>query len=283
MTRPPAISASEHHDPSAGGDKVLLEQEYYSVGGGFIEWKGYTAPKKGAPKYPYAPWPSCWEHCQNKLTLAQVAMANETSVSGKSEAEVNAHLDKILAARCHCKDWVWQRQLQPCPTDQAQDQGGHLQACPKPGKAPPARRSDWLAAYALAGSEENARGHLVITAPTGGSAGVLPAVVFSLGENGAKLSDEKIRNGLLVGAVVGYLCKHNATLSAAEGGCQAELGVASAMGAALIAAAYDEPPQVAANGAEGALEHHLGMTCDPVAGFVQIPCIERCAFGAVKS
>jgi len=140
-----------------------------------------------------------------------------------------------------------------------------------------------VSAYALAGSEENARGHLVITAPTGGSAGVLPAVVYSLGESGAKLSDDQIRQGLLAGAVVGYLCKHNATLSAAEGGCQAEIGVASAMGAALIAQAYGDPPQVAANGAEGALEHHLGMTCDPVAGFVQIPCIERCAFGAVKA
>jgi L-serine dehydratase len=140
-----------------------------------------------------------------------------------------------------------------------------------------------VAAYALAGSEENARGHLVVTAPTGGSAGVLPAVLYSLGEGGAKMSQDKLRNGLLAAAVVGYLCKHNATLAAAEGGCQAEIGVASAMGAAFVAQAYDEDPQIAGNGAEAALEHHLGMTCDPVAGFVQIPCIERCAFGAVKA
>ena len=84
-------------------------------------------------------------------------------------------------------------------------------------------------------------------------------------------------------AAVGYLCKHNATLSGAEGGCQAEIGVASAMGAAFIAQAHDFDHQVIANAAESALEHHLGMTCDPVAGFVQVPCIERCAFGAVKS
>jgi L-serine dehydratase len=82
---------------------------------------------------------------------------------------------------------------------------------------------------------------------------------------------------------VGYLCKHNATLAAAEGGCQAEIGVASAMGAALIAQAHDHNNQVIANAAESALEHHLGMTCDPVAGYVQIPCIERCAYGAVKA
>jgi L-serine dehydratase len=139
-----------------------------------------------------------------------------------------------------------------------------------------------IAAYALAGSEENGRGHLVVTAPTGGSAGVLPAIVYGLGEGGRKLPPEKIREGMLAAAAIGYLCKHNATLSAAEGGCQAEIGVASAMAAALVATAHDAEPRVVENAAESALEHHLGMTCDPVAGFVQIPCIERCAFGAVK-
>jgi len=139
-----------------------------------------------------------------------------------------------------------------------------------------------LSAYALAGSEENARGHLVVTAPTGGSAGVMPAVVYGLGEGGRKLSAEKIRDGMLAAAAIGYLCKHNATLSAAEGGCQAEIGVASGMAAALVAAAHDASPRVTENAAESAIEHHLGMTCDPIAGYVQVPCIERCAFGAVK-
>jgi L-serine dehydratase len=148
----------------------------------------------------------------------------------------------------------------------------------------PARRGIGIvSAAALAGSEENARGHLVITAPTGGSAGVMPAVIYSLGPEGANKSDQKLREALLAGAIIGYLCKHNATLSAAEGGCQAEIGVASGMSGAAIAQAHDDPPQIAANAAGAALEHHLGMTCDPVAGFVQIPCIERCAFGAVKA
>src|SRR5207248_8907943 len=133
------------------------------------------------------------------------------------------------------------------------------------------------------GSEENARGHLVVTAPTGGSAGVMPALVYAAGEGGRKLSQEKIRSGMLAAAGIGYLCKHNATLSGAEGGCQAEIGVASAMGAAFIAQAMDSAPLVIENAAESALEHHLGMTCDPVAGYVQVPCIERCAFGAVKA
>jgi L-serine dehydratase len=140
-----------------------------------------------------------------------------------------------------------------------------------------------VAAFALAGSEENARGHLVVTAPTAGSAGVIPAIVYALGEGGRELPQEKIRAGLLAAAVIGYLGKHNATLSGAEGGCQAEIGVASAMGAALIAQAHDLGHQVIANAAESSLEHHLGMTCDPVAGYVQLPCIERCAYGAVKA
>jgi len=123
----------------------------------------------------------------------------------------------------------------------------------------------------------------VVTAPTCGSAGVIPALVHVLGEGGRNLPKEKIRNGMLAAAAVGYLCKHNATLSGAEGGCQAEIGVASAMGAALVAQAHDQPNLVVANAAEAALQHHLGMTCDPVAGYVQVPCIERCAFGAVKS
>jgi L-serine dehydratase len=267
------------------GDKPILEQEYYSVGGGFIEWKGYEPPKKGAPKYPYQTMAEVLAFTnRDNISLAQLAMANEVAVSGKTEEEVNAFLDKIVAAM---RATVQAGLAAPTSTlpgpiklkTKAHDVYESVKS--QPGVA--RQGIGLVAAYALAGSEENARGHLVITAPTGGSAGVMPAVLVSLGEAGAKLSDDKIRQGLLAGVVVGYLCKHNATLSAAEGGCQAEIGVASAMGAAMIAQAYDETPQVAANAAEGALEHHLGMTCDPVAGFVQIPCIERCAFGAVKS
>jgi L-serine dehydratase len=140
-----------------------------------------------------------------------------------------------------------------------------------------------VAACALAASEENARGHLVITAPTGGSAGVMPAVVYALVESGRKLPMDKVREGLLAALAIGYLCKHNATLAAAEGGCQSEIGVASAMAAAFIGQAMGSSPLVIENAAESALEHHLGMTCDPVAGYVQVPCIERCAFGAVKA
>ena len=266
-------------------DKVLLEQEYYSVGGGFIEWKGYTPPRKGAPKYPYSTMAALLAHARdNNLTIAQLAIANEVAVTGKSEADVNAFLDKIMTAMRSIVQTGLDAPTGTLPgpiklKTKANDIYKNLAM-----QEGAARKGVGLVAvYALAGSEENARGHLVVTAPTGGSAGVIPALVFSLGNGGANLSEEKIRNGMLAAAVIGYLCKHNATLSGAEGGCQAEIGVASAMGAALIAQAYDEPPQVVANAAEAALQHHLGMTCDPVAGFVQVPCIERCAFGAVKS
>jgi len=267
------------------GDKAIYEQEYYSVGGGFIEWKGYEPPKKGQPKYPYSTMKELRKHAEdNKLSMAQVIMANELAVSGRSEEQINAFLDKIANAmlatvksglsvkegvlpgpiKLHSKAaTVWER---------AQDD-----------KYQSDRAIAQVSALALAASEENARGHLVITAPTGGSAGVMPAIVYAMTQSQRKLPMEKVRQGLLAGAGVGYLCKHNATLSGAEGGCQSEIGVASAMAAAFIAQAMDASPLVLENAAESALEHHLGMTCDPVAGYVQVPCIERCAFGAVKA
>lgn len=267
------------------GDTVLLEQEYYSVGGGFIEWKGYEPPKKGAPKYPYSTMADLQKHAEaNKLSVAQVVMANEVAVSGKSEAEINAFIDKIATAMVN----IVKAGLSAPPATlpgpiKLKTKAGDVYKRAMDDKYEKQRGVGVVSAYALAGSEENARGHLVVTAPTGGSAGVMPALVYAVGEGGRGLPQEKIRNGFLAAAGVGYLCKHNATLSGAEGGCQAEIGVASAMGAAFLAEAHDFPHQVVANAAESSLQHHLGMTCDPVAGFVQVPCIERCAFGAVKA
>ena len=267
------------------GSDVLLEQEYYSVGGGFIEWKGYIPPKKNAPKYPFRTMKELRAHADtNKMTIAQVMMANEMSIAGRTEAEVYAFVDKIINAmtatvksglsmpeddvlpgpiKLHSKAaTVYKRAMDD--TNVADRGVGLLSAC------------------AIAASEENARGHLVITAPTGGSAGVMPSLVYALIE-ARKVPMQKVRNGMLAAAAVGYLCKHHATLSAAEGGCQAEIGVASSMAAALVATAFDAESRVVENAAESALEHHLGMTCDPVAGYVQVPCVERCAFGAVKA
>jgi L-serine dehydratase len=268
------------------GNDVLLEQEYYSVGGGFIEWKGYVPPKKNPPKYPFSTMKELRAHADNnKITIAQVMLANEMSIAGRSEEEVYAFIDKIInamAATVKSGLSMSEDNVLPGPI-KLHSKAATVYKRAMDDTYQSDRGIGVLSAYALAASEENGRGHLVITAPTGGSAGVMPALVYGLGEGARKLPPQKIRDGMLAAAAVGYLCKHHATLSAAEGGCQAEIGVASSMAAALIATAYDADSRIVENAAESALEHHLGMTCDPVAGYVQVPCIERCAFGAVKA
>jgi L-serine dehydratase len=267
------------------GDQVLLEQEYYSVGGGFIEWKGYVPPKKNPPKYPFRTMKELRAHADNnKLRIGQVMLANEMSIAGRTEAEVWAFVDKIInAMTATVKSGLAMPEddVLPGPIKlHSKAATVYKRAMDEANVAD--RGVGLLSACALAASEENARGHLVITAPTGGSAGVMPSLVYALIE-ARKIPIEKIREGMLAAAAVGYLCKHHATLSAAEGGCQAEIGVASSMAAALAASAHDAESRVIENAAESALEHHLGMTCDPVAGYVQVPCVERCAFGAVKA
>jgi L-serine dehydratase len=267
------------------GDKAVYELEYYSPGGGFYEWKGYTPPKKGQPKYPYATMKELRQHAEkNKLSIAQVMMANEVAVSGKSEQEINAFLDKIANAMLATvkAGLAVKEGVLPGPI-KLHSKAATVYERAQDDQYESDRAIGLVSAFALAASEENARGHLVITAPTGGSAGVMPAVVYALVNSRRKLAMDKVREGLLAGAAIGYLCKHNATLSGAEGGCQSEIGVASAMTAAFIAQVMEGTPLVIENAAESALEHHLGMTCDPVAGYVQVPCIERCAFGAVKA
>src|SRR3954462_11278381 len=268
------------------GNTALFEQEYYSVGGGFIEWKGYEPPNKKAPKYPFATMKELRQHAeQNNISIAEVVLANEMAIPGRSKEEVYAFIDKITGAMVAIVKSglnAPEGSLLPGPI-KLQSKAATVYKRAQDDKFQSDRGIGILSSYALAGSEENGRGHLVVTAPTGGSAGVLPALVYGLGEGGRKLPPEKIRDGMLAGAAIGYLCKHNATLSGAEGGCQSEIGVASAMSAAFIAEVMGSPPAVTENAAESALEHHLGMTCDPVAGYVQVPCIERCAFGAVKA
>ena len=267
------------------GNQVIYELEYYSVGGGFIEWKGYTPPNKGQPKYPYATMERLRQLAEsNNMSIAEVVLANEIAVGGKSEDQINAFLDKIAGAMLATVKSGLSAQdgVLPGPI-KLHSKAATVWARAMDEQYESDRAIGLVAACALAASEENARGHLVITAPTGGSAGVMPAIVYGLVEGKRKVSAQQIRRGLLAGAAIGYLCKHNATLSGAEGGCQAEIGVASAMSAAMVAEAFGSSPQTVANAAESALESHLGLTCDPVAGYVQVPCIERCAFGAVKA
>lgn len=265
------------------GNDVLYELEYYSVGGGFIEWKGYKPPDKGKPKYPYGTAKELMRHVvDNHIPLSQLLLVNEMAISGKSEKQVWEFIDQVTQVMLGMVDTgIKAEGVLPGPI-KLHSKAATVWHRAEQNTAGTDRAIGMLAGAALGASEENARGHIIVTAPTGGSAGVLPALTKGLRDY-RKVTPQQLRNGFMAAAAIGYLCKHNATLSAAEGGCQAEIGVASAMGAAMAAEAQGAGMQVVANAAESALEHHLGMTCDPVAGFVQVPCIERCAFGAVKS
>jgi L-serine dehydratase len=265
------------------GDQKLLEQEYYSVGGGFIEWKGYKPPDKGKPKYPYAHASELKKYLyDDKIPLATLLLENEMAISGKSEKEIWEFLDQVAEVMVRLVDTGLKvDSVLPGPIKLHSKAATMMRNLNASNKGPAGKAVTQIAAYGLAGGEENARGHVIVTAPTAGSAGILPAVTKSLRDINAPT--QKVREGLLAGAAIGYLCKHNATLSGAEGGCQAEIGVGSSMAAAMIAQAMGASPKVVANAAESALEHHLGMTCDPVAGYVQVPCIERCGYGAVKA
>ena len=229
------------------GNDVLLEQEYYSVGGGFIEWKGYTPPKKNAPKYPFATMKELRHHAEQQQDRRSPRSCWPTRCRSRarSEAEVYAFVDKItnaMVAIVKSGLSMPEDDVLPGPIKL------HSKAATVFKRAHGRQVLSQTAAsarcrpIALAGSEENGRGHLVVTAPTGGSAGVMPALVYGL-RRGRKVDRQKIREGMLAAAAIGYLCKHHATLSAAEGGCQAEIGVASSMAAALIATAYDATPR----------------------------------------
>jgi len=265
------------------GEETLYELEYYSVGGGFIEWKGYKPPDKGQPKYPY-------QHARelqkflidDKVPLAKLLLENEMAISGKSEKDVMEFLDQVAEVMIRGVDTGLQvDSVLPGPIKLKSKAADMIRNLKKTDKGAAGHAVTQIAAYGFAMGEENARGHIIVTAPTAGSAGILPAVLKSLRD--INTPPQKIREAFLAAASIGYLCKHNATLSGAEGGCQAEVGVGSSMAAAMIAQAKGEGPKVVANAAESALESHLGMTCDPVAGYVQVPCIERCAYGAVKA
>ncbi|HEY2587061.1 MAG TPA: L-serine ammonia-lyase [Tepidisphaeraceae bacterium] len=265
------------------GDQKLYDLEYYSVGGGFIEWRGYTPPEKGQPKYPYAHAKELKKYLyDDKVPLPKLLLENEMSISGKSEKEIWEFVDQVADVMTRMVDTgLTAESVLPGPIKLHSKAAGMMRNMEDDPKGSARRAVSQMAAYGFAAAEENARGHIIVTAPTGGSAGIIPAVLKSLRDTNTPA--QQIREGFLAAAAIGYLCKHNATLSGAEGGCQAEVGVGSSMGAAMIAQALGAPPKVVANAAESSLEHHLGMTCDPVAGYVQVPCIERCAYGAVKA
>jgi L-serine dehydratase len=265
------------------GNETLYELEYYSVGGGFIEWKGYKPPDKGQPKYPFAHAKDLKKYLiDDKIPLPTLLLTNETAISGRSEKQIWEFLDQVTEVMVRGVDTgLSVDSVLPGPIKLHSKAADMQRSLKTSAKGQAAQVITRVASYGFAMGEENARGHIIVTAPTAGSAGIIPAVVKSLRDVNAPT--QRIRDGFLAAAAIGYLCKHNATLSGAEGGCQAEVGVGSSMGAAMIAQALAANPKVVSNAAESALEAHLGMTCDPVAGYVQVPCIERCAYGAVKA
>ena len=266
------------------GNETLYELEYYSVGGGFIEWNGYKAPDKGNPKYPYQQARDLKRYLiDDKIPLPKLLLENEMAISGKSEKDISEFLDQVSEVMVRGVDTgLATESVLPGPIKlHSKAAALHRNLLKASAKGEAGRAVTRVASYGFAMGEENARGHIIVTAPTAGSAGIIPAVLKSLRD--LNTPTNKIHDGFLAAAAIGYLCKHNATLSGAEGGCQAEVGVGSSMGAAMIAQALGSSPKVVSNAAESALEHHLGMTCDPVAGYVQVPCIERCAYGAVKA
>ena len=262
----------------------LAEETYYSVGGGFIRREGDAPEASEALRHPL-PYDNadqllalCEEH---GVSFCDVARHNEVSVHG--EEGIDAGLDAIWAA------------MAECVTHGLASEGTLPGGLGVKRRAPEVRRrldeydrdehlrdtsTEWLHAFALAVNEENASGGRVVTAPTNGAAGIIPAVGhyylrFVPGADAAG-----VRRYLLTAAAIASLVKKNASISGAEGGCQAEVGSACAMAAGALCAVLGGTPRQIENAAEIAMEHHLGLTCDPVAGLVQVPCIERNAIAS---
>ncbi len=264
-------------------DEVLVSREYYSVGGGFIQWKGWKLPDRGRPAYRFASMNELREILGvTGLTLHEIVLSNESAITGMPRPRILEKVDAILEHMDACVTRGLQSQGELPGGLRVQRKAMHLY---KASKDLPLRSDRFfcgLNAYAFAASEENAAGGVVVTAPTCGAAGVVPALMYAM-RHDLTVGDRGLREGLLAAAIIAYLAKHNAGIAGAEVGCQGEVGVASAMAAAMFAHARGGTAQIVENAAEIALEHHLGLTCDPVRGYVQIPCIERNAVGAVKA
>jgi L-serine dehydratase len=271
----------------AAGEE-LAAKLCFSIGGGFIvaEGEGETAAEATPVPYPYTDAASLLRMAAGaNLSIAELAFANESA--RRLGAEVRAYIDKIADTMLACitRGLAQEGELGGGLHVQrrAKKIFATLQARTQANDAAPHAYMDFVAAYAMAVNEENAAGGRVVTAPTNGAAGVIPAVLryyrdFCPGADAAGL--QKL---FLTAAAIGGLIKRNASISGAEVGCQGEVGSAAAMAAAGLCAALGGSNAQVENAAEIAMEHHLGMTCDPVGGLVQVPCIERNAFGAMKA
>ena len=277
----------------AQGD-VILQQIYYSVGGGFVLTDAELAARADEPRsdaapsvpYPFSSAAQMLEMAaRSGLTIA--AMKRRTERVFRGDAEIDAGLARIWRVMRDCMDRGLattgvlpgglgiRRRAAAIYAALKAEAGMNLTA--------PHVINDWMSTYAMAVNEENAAGGQVVTAPTNGAAGVVPAVIRYWLDHVPGAREAQLGDFLLTAAAIGGLIKHNASISGAECGCQAEVGSASAMAAAGLCAVLGGTPEQVENAAEIALEHHLGMTCDPVRGLVQVPCIERNGLGAIKA
>ncbi|TNJ48578.1 L-serine ammonia-lyase [Phaeobacter sp. B1627] len=274
----------------AQGD-VMLRQVFYSVGGGFVLTEEELAQGKATDDGPPVPFPfksavEMLEMAQRSgLSIAQMKRANEVARGcEESLARGTARLWQVMN---DCINRGLERDgILPGGLNVRRRAKGIYDALMAErglNQSAPHTINDWMSVYAMAVNEENAAGGQVVTAPTNGAAGVLPAVLRYYLDHVPGASEKQIEDFLLTAAAIGGLVKYNASISGAEAGCQAEVGSAAAMAAAGLCAVMGGSVEQVENAAEIALEHHLGMTCDPVKGLVQVPCIERNGLGAIKA
>ncbi len=276
----------------AQGD-VILQETYYSIGGGFVLTKGEIEATGGKKSKVRADVPYPFEQADEMmgmarasgLSIAQMKRANELKFRSATDLDQGmARIWDVMNA-CISRGMAGSGILPGGLNVRRRAKGIHDALLAERGsnQSPPHTINDWMSLYAMAVNEENAAGGQVVTAPTNGAAGVVPAVLRYYLDHVPGASTAKIGEFLLTAAAVGGLVKHNASISGAECGCQAEVGSAAAMAAAALAAVLGGSVEQVENAAEIALEHHLGMTCDPVKGLVQVPCIERNGLGAIKA
>ncbi len=276
--------------------KVIRDRQYYSTGGGFIaSQKQLEAPVKNdmvdagnTVPYPFGSADEMLALCnEHGLAIHELIYANEDAMRPRDET--NAALDRIAEVMMACIDRGLDREgiLPGSLKVKRRAPAMWAKLCSNPMSNEQEQLFDWLNVYAMAVNEENASGGQVVTAPTNGAAGIIPSVIrhYCRLDRGADPSGcaKAIRKFLLTAGGIGLLYKQRASISGAEMGCQGEVGVACSMAAGGLAAIWGASPLKVTSAAEIGMEHNLGLTCDPVAGLVQIPCIERNAIGAVKA
>ncbi len=270
--------------------KQLSEETFFSIGGGFIltaaEIQQENSKEEKPIPYPFNTAAELLEQCkQHGLSISELMLANEKT--WHSEKEVRQRILHIadIMQKCIDKGCTTQGELPGIlhVKRRASEIMKKLQTQGKPNSYAETDAMNWLNMYAMAVNEENAAGGRVVTAPTNGAAGIIPAVLTYYKNFYPNVTSSNVIDFLLTAGAMAILYKKGASISGAEVGCQGEVGVASSMAAAALTAVLGGTIEQIENAAEIAMEHHLGMTCDPVAGLVQIPCIERNAMGSVKA